>query len=232
MTPTGSSRHEDDLNEQDLLLQRFLDNELAPVERLALLQRLDADPALRRQLLAMERLTLETAALPKPTLPSDFKAQLMSRLDGPKIGWWGRVKKTMLMPHVLHWNPAMALTAACAVLALVWMVQSPDRAVSPPSMVAQTTAQEEEVLVRLVLVEPRAKSVAVAGDFNSWVPEKTPLRQSKEGVWTTTLRVKPGRYHYMFVVDGQQWVADPLAPEYSLDGFGSKNAVLDVDLAM
>ena len=32
----------------------------------------------------------------------------------------------------------------------------------------------------------------------------------------------------MFVVDGQQWIADPFAAEQSDDGFGSRNAVLDV----
>jgi hypothetical protein len=42
------------------------------------------------------------------------------------------------------------------------------------------------------------------------------------------LPVKPGRYHYMYVVDGREWVADPLATETSLDGFGGQNSVLDV----
>jgi hypothetical protein len=32
----------------------------------------------------------------------------------------------------------------------------------------------------------------------------------------------------MFVVNGEQWVADPFAVEQIDDGFGSRNAVLDV----
>jgi hypothetical protein len=32
----------------------------------------------------------------------------------------------------------------------------------------------------------------------------------------------------MFVVNGEQWIADPFAVERSDDGFGSQNAVLDV----
>jgi hypothetical protein len=32
----------------------------------------------------------------------------------------------------------------------------------------------------------------------------------------------------MFVVDGRQWIADPFAAEQSDDGFGSRNAVLEV----
>jgi hypothetical protein len=33
----------------------------------------------------------------------------------------------------------------------------------------------------------------------------------------------------MFVVDGKQWVTDPLAADENFDGFGAKNAVLDVE---
>ena len=32
----------------------------------------------------------------------------------------------------------------------------------------------------------------------------------------------------MFVVDGQRWMVDPFATEQKDDGFGSRNAVLDV----
>ena len=31
-----------------------------------------------------------------------------------------------------------------------------------------------------------------------------------------------------FVIDGEQWIGDPFAAEQSDDGFGSRNAVLDV----
>jgi len=43
-----------------------------------------------------------------------------------------------------------------------------------------------------------------------------------------TIPLKPGRYEYMFVVDGQQWIPDPFAAEQTDDGFGSRNAVLEV----
>jgi hypothetical protein len=32
----------------------------------------------------------------------------------------------------------------------------------------------------------------------------------------------------MFVVDGSRWVTDPLAPVQRSDGFGNKNAVLQL----
>jgi len=77
-------------------------------------------------------------------------------------------------------------------------------------------------------LQPNAQSVSVAGDFNGWNPGHTTLERSDGGIWTVTLPLKPGRYEYMFVIDGTQWIADPLAPEDAGDGFGAKNAVLDV----
>jgi hypothetical protein len=43
-----------------------------------------------------------------------------------------------------------------------------------------------------------------------------------------TIPLEPGRYEYQFVVDGREWIGDPFASEQNADGFGSRNAVLDV----
>jgi hypothetical protein len=92
----------------------------------------------------------------------------------------------------------------------------------------RTAATASTVHVRLVVVQPGARIVHVAGDFNGWDPARTPLEPAAGGAWTVTLPLKPGRYEYQFVVDGTEWIADPLAPEQNDDGFGSQNAVLDV----
>ena len=86
------------------------------------------------------------------------------------------------------------------------------------------------VLVRLVLLDSSARSVAVAGDFNGWDAARSPLERTESGVWTAMLPLSAGRYQYMFLVDGQRWVPDPLAAETSGDGFGAANSVLDVEL--
>jgi 1,4-alpha-glucan branching enzyme len=110
----------------------------------------------------------------------------------------------------------------------------PERVVEVPvattsaQTIAAGTTQEPTVLVRLVLLQPGARSVSVAGDFNGWDPAQTKLERSDGGVWTATIPLKPGRYQYMFVIDGKQWIADPLAAEEATDGFGAQNAVLDV----
>ena len=81
--------------------------------------------------------------------------------------------------------------------------------------------------VSLELVKPEAKSVAVAGSFNGWKPEITPLTAQGNGRWVGDLTVKPGRHEYLFVVDGQ-WLPDPNAKESVENPFGGKNSVLTV----
>lgn len=82
--------------------------------------------------------------------------------------------------------------------------------------------------VPFTLMAPQASSVAVVGDFNDWKP--TPLVKNSTGAWETRVRLAPGQYNYVFVVDGSQWVADPHAPRNAADAFGSPNSVVTVAL--
>ena len=79
--------------------------------------------------------------------------------------------------------------------------------------------------VLLEIVKPGAKQVSVAGSFNQWRPEATPLRPDGKGRWVGDLAVRPGRHEYLFVVDGQ-WLPDPNAKEFVANPFGGKNSVL------
>ena len=79
----------------------------------------------------------------------------------------------------------------------------------------------------LELIKPDAKHVLVAGSFNEWKPEATPLVRKGNGKWVGDLSVGPGRYEYLFVVDGQ-WIPDPNAKETVQNPFGGRNSVLVV----
>ena len=79
--------------------------------------------------------------------------------------------------------------------------------------------------ISLELVKSEAKEVYVAGSFNGWVPQKSPLANTGNGHWVGDLAVGPGRYEYLFVVDGQ-WLPDPNARETVDNPFGGKNSVL------
>jgi 1,4-alpha-glucan branching enzyme len=75
---------------------------------------------------------------------------------------------------------------------------------------------------------PGAKSAAVAGTFNEWDLNRTPLTKDPSGGWKATVWLAPGRYEYRFVVDGAQWFSDPRATEAVPNNFGSTNSVLVV----
>jgi 1,4-alpha-glucan branching enzyme len=63
-----------------------------------------------------------------------------------------------------------------------------------------------------------AQRVAVAGDFNGWNAEASPLsRDEGSHRWSVTLALRAGEHRYAFVVDGTRWVPDPRA-EHSVEG--------------
>ena len=233
----------DHVSPTEQLVQRFLDQELSADERIQFIVALGRDAMLRERVLDMERLVLDASTLPRPAVPDGFVAQVMARTahaegghqsaarDGG--GAWRRLIEGLWAPRALQWNLASAAAIACFVLiaiggsvtqALRWREAS----VAASTASANVAATPPVVLVRLVVVQPGARVVQAAGDFNGWNPSNTPLEQTADGAWTVTLPLEPGRYEYQFVVDGEQWIGDPFATEQNDDGFGSRNAVLDV----
>lgn len=58
---------------------------------------------------------------------------------------------------------------------------------------------------------PKAKKVFLAGDFNQWKPETMPLAKKSDGQWLIQVPLPPGKYSYLFQVDGT-WAQDPVGP--------------------
>ena len=82
--------------------------------------------------------------------------------------------------------------------------------------------------VVFVTLYPRADNVQIAGDFNSWQPEKSPMQKvGQSGVWQTELKLPAGKYRYRLVVDGQ-WQQDPYNEITETNPFGGYNSVLEV----
>jgi 1,4-alpha-glucan branching enzyme len=92
---------------------------------------------------------------------------------------------------------------------------------------AKTPESASPAHISLELVRPGAKRVCVAGSFNQWKPDQTPLMLKSDGRWVGDLSVPPGRHEYLFVVDGQ-WLPDPNARETVQNPFGGRNSVLTV----
>lgn len=81
-----------------------------------------------------------------------------------------------------------------------------------------STLRDTLRLVRLMFDAPEARRVAVAGDFNRWDADATPLaREAGSRRWSVTLALRQGEHRYAFVVDETRWVPDPRA-ERSVQG--------------
>ncbi len=87
--------------------------------------------------------------------------------------------------------------------------------------------QMEDAVV-FVTLYPRADNVQIAGDFNNWQPEYSPMHKvGDSGIWQTEMNLMPGRYRYRLVVDGQ-WQQDPYNELTELNPFGGYNSVIEV----
>lgn len=67
------------------------------------------------------------------------------------------------------------------------------------------------------------RAVAVAGDFNKWKPAA--MRREKDGAFSATLRILPGRHEYKFILDGD-WVHDTDNADTVMNCHGTFNSVL------
>lgn len=81
---------------------------------------------------------------------------------------------------------------------------------------------------------PAAGIVCVAGTFNDWDPLATRLTRRADGTWAVDLNLRPGRYEYKFVVDGE-WCCEPGCevsrhgcPKCVANPFGTMNRVVEV----
>lgn len=64
---------------------------------------------------------------------------------------------------------------------------------------------------------PGAKDVRLAGDFNKWNPDSLALARKDGKTWEAVVPLPPGRYKYIYRVDGQDTL-DPLNPDTDLEG--------------
>ncbi|MFA6450786.1 MAG: glycogen-binding domain-containing protein [bacterium] len=111
-------------------------------------------------------------------------------------------------------------------------VAAPKKAAAPKKVVApkKTPAAKKPAASRktytFTLHAPHARSVEVVGDFNNWEIGKYPMKKDANGIWAKAVVVKPGEYHYKYMVDGEWWL-DP-EKETAANPYGTENNVLVV----
>jgi hypothetical protein len=158
---------------------------------------------------------------PLPDLAPAVLARIRSEALQQKRVLADRTRKSSVVqwlwkprPVSFGWRPAYALAATLLIAVLIsGQVIRSNRA---------ATTSASQVFTRFVLSVPNANTVALAGDFTGWQPTYT-MTQSGPALWTVVVPLEPGVHTYAFVVDGQRWIADPMAPAVD-DGFGGSNS--------
>ena len=89
----------------------------------------------------------------------------------------------------------------------------------------------EEQEIKLTYFAPLAREVKVAGNFNGWRPDATPLKNTGAGEWVVSLMLRSGQYEYRFIVDGR-WIEDPQAAQRMANPHGGFISVLTVPLSV
>lgn len=73
--------------------------------------------------------------------------------------------------------------------------------------------------------DPAATTVCLAGTFNDWHPDASPMLSWGAGRWLMEMSLPADNYEYCLVVDGK-YMPDPSAKENVPNPFGGKNSVL------
>lgn len=101
------------------------------------------------------------------------------------------------------------------------------RKTAPKAKPVVAVSEDDKQQITFTYFAPQAGSVLVAGDFTRWEHSPISLVKERAGMWKTTIALKPGKYQYRLLVDGQ-WQNDPGCPELLPNEFGSTNCVLSV----
>lgn len=81
--------------------------------------------------------------------------------------------------------------------------------------------------LRVEFSHPTATAVAIAGSFNDWRPDSTPMVPLGNGRWLKELALPPGKYEYLIVADGK-WMPDPSVKESAPNPFGGVNSSVSI----
>jgi cyclomaltodextrinase / maltogenic alpha-amylase / neopullulanase len=75
------------------------------------------------------------------------------------------------------------------------------------------------------------RSVNLCGEFNNWSHPDNPMTNGGDGIYSVTLNLAPGVWHYRFLVDDHNWFSDPDADKSLEETDDRKNSgiVVGVD---
>ncbi len=235
------------------LLNLYIDQVLDAESTQTVEEHLKSCPTCQDEYLRLKEIVASLNFLPQVSAPQNLTQNIMAKISQEEIqiqsSWIDQFKRRvsisgLSLPRILSfprsqssprilsfprkWESIfsfrlVSVTAAAALImffAFTFIFNTP---VTSPICSA-------EVQFSLRISDNKTHTVAIAGDFNNWNPQANILEDPEgDGIWTATLNLEPGRYEYMFVMDGEKWFPDPNALRYVKDGFGNKNAILEIN---
>lgn len=215
------------------LLDKYIDGELTEDEAAAFIRSVENDPDLEAELRSWEAMLTMVKTAEVGVAPPGVTDEVMVRVGaGAELAPKRRRARASRV-----WLPRVAWVAGLALVFVVgrFTAQRPTADEASPLVEATGVAAVEAPVplraVQLVFVpdDPAIDVVSVAGTFNGWSTTATQMERRGDA-FVGRFVLPPGSYEYMFVVNGEDWVTDPLAMQTRDDGFGRENAVLDVTL--
>jgi len=207
------------------LLNPYIDQVLDVESTRQVDEHLKSCPSCSKEYLSLKEVIASLNSLSTQPASADFAQSIMTKISQEEIqiqsSWVDHIKKQISIPKFSFRLAGIAATAVLIVFfAFTFIFNTPDT----PLICSA------EVQFSLKINDNKAHTVAIAGDFNGWNPQTNVLEDPEgDGIWTGTLNLEPGRYEYMFVMDGEKWFPDPNALRYVKDGFGNKNAILEIN---
>lgn len=219
------------------LMDRYLDGDLGEDEAATFIEALENDPELEAELRIHEKIHAAGKSLGAEGAPEGFADRLMERVAAgsgshaprraSRANWWPALAAAAMI--VFAFGLGRVTTSGPGDLAVGQRPVPFSVSAEPIAFASSPGSLQGLRVVHMTYKpgDPTSRSVSVAGTFNGWNADEVPMHQDG-GVWTAVLVLPPGSYEYMFVEDGERWVTDPLATRSRDDGFGGRNAVLDL----
>jgi hypothetical protein len=173
-------------------------------------------------------------------LDPQFDERVMEALNAPDViplhptrqprrPWLVRPSWTLRVSPVGAFAAAAGLVGVIAFSSWQLSTEQPQIASNPVENLIPVANTGEAALVvqQFTYYQKGLESIALVGAFNDWDADSTKLTEVSPGVWTVSLRLRPGIYEYQFILDGKQRVTDPTMPQSTSD-FGSPNSVVKV----
>jgi hypothetical protein len=217
------------------LLNFYLDQTLDKVKTKQVEEHLKSCSVCQEEYLKLKKIVSALNSISPQIAPGELTKNIMAKISQEEIqiqsSWMDQLKRRISIPSLSFprkWESIFSfrlvgVTAAAALIiffAFTFIFNLPNT----------SSICSAKVQFSLRLSNNKTHTVAIAGDFNSWNSGDNLLEDPDgDGIWTGTLKLKPGRYEYMFVLDGKKWVPDPNALRYVKDGFGNKNAILEIN---